>query len=184
MARSLLTLVMMRVLTIAGPLVLGTSIGCVIPAPLQLDESDAGTNATPLIVSSGPAPDFSFPGPLAMEHSDQRRLTLTLNDSDVDDTLHVRIYRDYDENSIGFVSSCTFPPSGEKTRVGDCLTQSFCNNVADTDQENKLLEAMVTDRAFLDESDPAGEGQDAYRRIQAGTQSSFRTWIMNCQDPN
>ncbi len=184
MARRVLTQVMMRVLSITVPVVVGTSVACVIPPPLQLDESDSGVNATPVIVSSGPAPEFSFPGPLVMEHSDQRRLTLTLSDSDVDDTLHVRIYRDYgmpDESN--FVSSCTFPPSGERTRVGDCLTQSFCNGLAPTDQDNKVLEAVVADRAFLDESDPAGEGQPAYRRLPTGTATSVRAWIMTCEEP-
>jgi hypothetical protein len=119
-----------------------------------------------------------------MEQSDQRRLSLTLSDTDLNDTLHVRIYRDYDKpTETNFVSSCTFPPSGEKLRVGDCLTQSFCNGLEPTDQDNKVLEALVADRAFLDESDPAGEGQPAYRRLPAGAATSTRAWIMNCQQP-
>ena len=95
MARSLLTTVMMRVIGITGSVVLGGTVACVIPPPLQTDPPDAAVNATPIIISSGPAPDFSVPGPLAIEHSDTRRLTLTLSDTDVNDTLHVRIYRDY-----------------------------------------------------------------------------------------
>lgn len=182
-AQTLLTRVMMRVLTIALP-ALGAAAGCVIPPPLDLEQSDSGINASPVILSSGPAPEFSFPGRLIVEHNDTRRLTLTLSDADVNDTLHVRIYRDYGiPEQTNFVGSCTFPPSGNATRVGECGTQSFCTGLEPTDQSDKFLEAMVADRTFLDESDPAGEGQPAYRRLPAGAAFSFRSWVMRCNQP-
>lgn len=174
----------MRVLSVTLPVVLSGAAGCVIPPPLQLDEPDAGLNARPVILSAGPAPDFSFPGPIVVEHSDARRLTLTISDTDINDTLYVRIYRDYDDSDpTNFVSNCTLPPSGDANRVGECSASSFCNGLEPTDQENKTLEAMVADRAFLEESDPAGEGQPAFRRLPAGAQSSLRAWVMTCQPP-
>lgn len=183
MARGVLPLFMMRVLTVTLPVAV-VGAGCVIPPPLQLDEPDAGVNATPVIVSAGPAPDFSFPGPIVVEHSDTRRVTLTISDTDLNDTMYVRIYRNYgDPDPSNFVSSCTIPPSGEKTRSGECSASSFCNGLEPTDQGDKTLEAMVADRAFLEESDPAGEGQPAFRRLPAGAQSSIRAWVMTCQAP-
>jgi hypothetical protein len=154
------------------------TVGCVVPVPLELETADAGRTAQPEFVSAAPS-EFEFPGPLLLDHGDQRRMTLTLRDQDLADTIYVRMFVDYDlPNQTGFVSDCVAVPSSALTRIADCSMAAVCNGVTDTDKH--LLEAMVSDREFLSTGDPRAMGQDAFREVPFDAATNFRTWQLTC----
>lgn len=155
--------------------------GCVIPPPLELDEGDAGVSSPPVITSSGPAPDFAAPGPLVLDPGDERRLSLTIEDNDIGDAITVRFFVDYGlPDPTPPVAQCQFEESGERARFGDCPTSQFCPPSTGEPTEH-FLEAMVADREFLADNDPAGEGQPPWRELPESAGRSFRAWRMICQ---
>lgn len=159
---------------------------CVIAPELEVSSFDAGPSAPPVVLSAGPAPDFLFPGPIFLDRQDDRTLSLTVRDSDIDDVIHVRLYIDYGRPSPEpAYAECQAASTGEPTRVVACQVNSLCNPIADTDQGTHVLEAMVADREFLADSDPAAEGQDLFRALRERTRAgfSFRSWLMSCNAP-
>jgi hypothetical protein len=155
-----------------------TTAGCVVPVPLELETADAGPTALPELVSAAPG-EFDFPGPLTLDHGDQRRMSLTVRDRDLEDTLYVRMYVDYGlATQTNFVSDCVAVPSGALTRIADCSTSAICNSVVDTDKH--VLQAMVADREFLPTSDPRADGQDEFRALPIDAAFNFRDWQLTC----
>ena len=171
------------VLLFATP-VLGSA--CIFPPELQVSANDAGPSSPPVITSAGPAPDFLFPGPVILDRQDSRTLSLTVRDNDVDDVIFVRLYIDYGlPNPEPAFAECQAAATGEAARVVACPVNSLCNPIEDSDTGAHVLEAMVVDRAFLADSDPAAEEQPLYRAVREATrvQPTFRSWLMQCNPP-
>lgn len=170
-------------LTLSGPLL----AGCILPPELEPGSFDAGPSSSPVILSSGPAPDFQFPGPLILDRQDSRTLSLTVLDNDVEDIIHVRLYIDYGRpDPEPAYAECQAASTGERTRVLACPMNSICNPIEATDQGDHLLEAMVADREFLADSDPAAEGQALFRALEEPSLAgfSFRSWQLSCNVPD
>lgn len=161
-----------------------TTAGCVVPVPLELETADAGPTELPELVSAAPG-EFQFPGPLVLDHGDQRRMSLTVRDRDHDDTLYVRMFVDYGlpdgtgvPSKTGFVSDCVAVPSGTLTRIADCSMSAICNGITDTD--NHVLEAMVSDREFLPTGDPRAVYREPFRELPVDAAFTFRFWQLTC----
>lgn len=174
---------------VLGPLLLAAQVlgsACIIPPELEPGTSDAGPGSSPVILSAGPAPDFLFPGPVILDRQDERTLSLTVLDNDLSDVIHVRLYIDYGRpNPEPAYAECQAAPTGEATRVLGCPLNSICNPIADTDQGDHVLEAMVADREFIADSEEAAQDQDLYRAILDPNRAafSFRSWVMRCNAP-
>jgi hypothetical protein len=160
---------------------------CVIPPNLEPDDGDAGPSASPIIVEAGPAPDFSFPGPITLQRTDLRRLSLTLRDDDVADNLYVRLYVDYGRpDPTPALDDCQAAPSGAAVRIVECGVSRLCTPIDTADQDFHVLEAMVADRPFIPDGDPAAFGQAPYRALAEAKRasSSLRSWVMRCELPD
>jgi hypothetical protein len=165
----------------AGLLVSTTA--CVIPLDLEVEVSDAGVSAPPILQSA--ASPFEFPGPftLARENTDVT-VSLTLSDNDVDDTLFIRLFLDYDATSgAGLVTDCTATPTGELERLATCLIGTVCNFIEAGDTTLHNLEAHVTDRLWLTADDPDAATQPPLRAIDVGggAKESERSWTVRCE---
>jgi hypothetical protein len=164
--------------------------GCFIPPDLSPESGDAGPSGTPIIVEGGPAPDFSFPGPIQLDHGDARRISLILRDPDVDDVLYVRLYVDYVKPPLEVPTppwaDCQAAPTDSALRIAECPTSALCTSIDAADQGNHVLEAMVSDRPFIPDSDPAAFGQPTYRAVDDVSQaaSSAKSWVMVCRAPS
>jgi hypothetical protein len=157
---------------------------CVIPPNLAPDDGDAGPSSPPVILEAGPAPDFSFPGPMQLQRPDTRELSLIVRDQDVDDVLYLRLYVDYERPSpTPAWAECQAAPTGDPTRVAICPVSALCNPIQPNDPGDHYLDVMVADRPFISDVDPAAVGQKPYRAVadfsQAGT--SLRQWLMRCE---
>jgi hypothetical protein len=160
--------------------------GCVIPPSLEPDDGDAGPSFTPVILEAGPAPDFSFPGPVQLHRPDARQLSLALSDADVGDILYLRFYVDYGRVApTPVLVECQAAPTGVRDRVVDCPVGPLCTPIATTDSGDHVLEAMVADRPFISDGAPEAAGQPAYRALaDAGRAGwSLRSWVMRCDTP-
>ena len=154
-------------------------VGCVYPAPLELDTPDAGPSAWPRIISASPA-EFAFPGVVHLERGDDRQIVLTIADEDIDDNLHVRFFVDYDNPDVSVRAECAASPSGERNRLANCRTASLCSSIDVGDTQPHILEAMVSDREFLNDSNPLAEGQPPFRAVPDNAAYSLRAWVMEC----
>lgn len=176
-------------MTALGALLLTTPIlgsGCIFPTNLEVSSGDAGPSSPPIIVSAGPADDFRFPGPIILDRQDTRTLSLNVIDNDIDDVIFVRLYVDYGRpNPEPAFAECQAAPTGEATRVLACPVNSLCNPIGDSDTSNHFLEAMVVDREFLADSDPAAEGQPLFRAVRDASrvQPTIQYWLMQCNEP-
>jgi hypothetical protein len=176
-----------------GALLVGTlasqpGSGCVLPPDLNPTAADAGPSSPPVVLSVAPADAFTPPGPIVISREDSPSMSLSTSDNDVGDFLYARLYRDYRQDApTPALTDCQEPPdpTGKLVRLLTCDTNALCSSLPPEDSSNHVLEAMVTDRPFLLESDPEGEAQPPYRRVadfpRAGY--SYVGWIMRCQSP-
>jgi hypothetical protein len=165
-----------------GLVLAGLSLSaCVIPLSLEVEVSDAGISAPPIFRSA--ASPFEFPGPftLARDATDVN-ISITLSDNDVDDTLFIRLFLDYDpESGAGLVTDCIAPPTGELERLAGCVADTICSRIEIGDTTFHTLEAHVTDRLWLTADDPDAEGQRPLRAIAIDAAESERSWTVRCE---
>jgi hypothetical protein len=158
---------------------------CLIPPDLEPASQDAGSGSLPVILSAQPT-EFAFPGPIVLEIGDTRQLSLEVQDGDVNDTLFVQLYVDYNRlptlAPTPAYASCQAAPNGTSIRLIACPTQSLCNSIGD-DPNDHVLEAMVADRAFILDSDPQAVDQPPYRALAEPQEASstISSWVMQCQ---
>jgi hypothetical protein len=161
-------------------------VACLIPPDLEPASQDAGGGSPPFIVSAQPM-EFAFPGPMILDHLDERTLSLEVQDADIQDTVFVQLYVDYNRAPTNqptpSYANCQAPPNDTAVRLVPCDTNSLCNSIASTDQGDHVLEAMVADRTFILDSDPQAEGQPPYRALAEPQVASFNiySWVMRCQ---
>ncbi len=174
---------------VVGALSAQSGSGCVLPPDLNPTGADAGPSSPPVILSASPAESFAIPGPIVVSRENSPPMSLLALDNDVGDLLFVRFYIDYMRPPRNLptppVTDCQAPVGGTVERVIDCQTNSLCTPVGVDDTQNHILEAMISDRPFLLESDPQGAAQPDYRKVAdfplAGY--SFTGWVMRCQAP-
>lgn len=171
-----------------GTFAIATSIsllaGCPVPFPSDVEETpDAGLNNTPFVERATPD-ELGFPGPLFIDRADERVVTLHIRDTDLGDTLHVRVFREYGKDMMPtpYLANVEIPPTGTVERLRDISLSTWCAGLPDGDQELKVLAVFVADRAFLDCSVAVEEcmSQPQFRELPASTQWSTREWLISC----
>lgn len=164
----------------------GMQVACLIPPDLEPASQDAGSGSPPVILSAQPI-EFAFPGPILLSHGDLRLLSLEVQDADRDDTLFVRLYVDYNRAPANLptpsYNECQAAPTDTATRFIQCPVNALCTPIDQTDQGDHVLEAMVSDRAFISDADPQAFGQPPYRAVDEpqAASSTINSWVMRCQ---
>jgi hypothetical protein len=168
--------------------VLGTLLlaGCP-PPPLSLDEPDARTNSPPGISSVRNETGVEFAigddNEVIAGETSPSTMTLTLLDADVDDTLFVRGFFDYDvppaNQHLSARAVCNVGPSTPRseTRNVTCGLRAFCTE-DDIPTSPHLLQIVVSDRV----PDDAGDLSPPYYQMEDETGlQAFRTYRVVCQ---
>jgi hypothetical protein len=153
-------------------------VGCVIPPSLEIDSNDASVNSPPIIQSvAGDQSPLPEPGPVSFERGPTAgNLSLSLLDTDVADTLYVRIFVDYNlPDRLPPRSTCTAAPNGMPTRTATCGLTSLCAQVDLGVQRTMTI--VVFDRMPLDRGSP--EFQD----VPVPGRLSSRTYFLKCVPP-
>jgi hypothetical protein len=150
-------------------------VGCFIPPSLAVDNSDAGVNSPPSILSvrsdQQELPEFST---LTFEVNTTSTLSLTLLDTDVDDTLYPKVFVDYGRpDPTPPRSSCTPAAGGAAERSSTCDLHGLCVT-ADIGQ-TRMMSVFVFDRQVLDSGTPV------YQAMPPGGLSTNRVFFLLCQ---
>ena len=154
-------------------------VGCIIPPSLSVDVQDAGIDSPPSITSvRSDLQELPEPGPVlftAAPNSSGQSLSLTLLDTDVNDTLYAQIYVDYFVDQPTAARSVCTPASatGSPTRTSTCPLSGLC--LAADVGVDRLMEIVVFDREVLTVGTPT------FKAIPAGGQSTTRTYVLKCQ---
>src|SRR5688572_25524132 len=88
--------------------------GCIIPPSLSTGNEDAGVNSPPTITAvRTDAEDLFEPGPILLTRG-EGTISFELLDTDVKDTLVVRVFIGYRfDDPVSARSECMAPPTGE-----------------------------------------------------------------------
>ncbi len=152
-------------------------VGCIIPPSLSIDVQDAGIDSPPAITSvRSDLQELPEPGPVLFQsnpNSANQSLNLTLLDTDLEDSLYVRIYVDYTvQQPTAPRASCAGVSSGGAYRTASCSLAGLC--LASDVGVDRLMEIVVFDREVLDMGTPT------YKAIPPGGQSTSRTYTLKC----
>lgn len=154
-----------------------TLVGCVIPPSLRVED---GVNSPPEILSitSDQLP-FEEPGPVSVERGDMAgNVSVSLLDTDVGDTLYVRIFVDYNlPDRLPARVACVAAPAPTMTqmRTATCSLAGLCAMTDVGMQRNMTV--VVFDRQPLD------HGTDPQKMMGDGGLSTSRFYFLNCQLP-
>lgn len=135
-----------------GSLVLSAT-GCVIPPSLSIDDGDAGVNSPPAILAvRSDQQELAEPGPVTFARG-SGTISVTLLDTDIEDTLYVRVFVDYKvTDPTAARSTCTAPPNGTTQRAATCDLSALCLT-GDIGAE-RLMQVQVFDRELLESGAP------------------------------
>jgi len=153
-------------------------IACVIPPSLRV-EDDAGVNSPPAITSVIGSPDaLAEPGPYFVPAGQMAgTLSVSLLDTDVNDTLYLRIFLDYNTpvgNRVPPRVVCPVPQSNKPVRTATCDLSGLCLPVDVGTQHNMTI--VVFDRAPSDfPPDPQA------MPMGSGGMSTDRFYFVHCQ---
>jgi hypothetical protein len=151
-------------------------IGCVIPPSLSIGE-DAGVNSPPAIMLvTSDQQVLSEPGPVRFNQQTMDTLSLSLVDTDLQDTLYVGVYVDYNQPSrLAARSKCTAPPSTNAGRTATCRLNSLCVDADVGVVRNMTI--VVFDRP----PDDTGAGDPPFQQMAPGGLSTSRFYFLKCE---
>jgi hypothetical protein len=155
--------------------------GCIIPPSLAVDNQDAGIDSPPAITSvRSTTQELDEPGPVEFvvaPAAQDQSIDLSLIDSDVDDTLYVRVFVNYfDDSPTAPRATCTAATTGTPVRTTTCNLQALCLQ-ADIGNANLWMEIVVFDRPVLDAGTPP------FKAMAPGGLSTDRTYNLLCEAP-
>ena len=145
---------------------------CVIPPSLSV--SDGGTQDAPpaILAVSSDTQQLPFNGSVTFGVGQKITGIVTLVDTDVDDTLTVRWFVNYQMNPSPQRVECFAPPSGAAQRSATCDLSTLCEN-ADVNTERDLT-VVVFDRPLITPGDPP------FQQMQAGGLSTNVFFHLDC----
>jgi hypothetical protein len=159
--------------------------GCVIPPSLRV-EDDAGTaqDSPPAIMTvAGDRTSLAEPGPFVVEQgSTSSSLFLTLLDTDINDTLYVRLYVDYNApDRLPSRVRCQADPTGTPMRNATCNLSGLCTSGDVGNSTPRNLSVVVSDRPPLD----SGADPQELMAVIGSTPgvSTGRFYFLRCQPP-
>lgn len=153
------------------------AIGCVIPPPLQTDEPDAGANHPPVFrsIKDAAGEELTRPGPHAFVVG-TGELRITAADSDLGDTLYLRLYVDYGlPVQTPALASCDVAPGAtpELERTKTCSLLGVCTDVL-ADGVPHVFEIDLMDRP------PTSTAARMYRDVTAPGEIATLWWNITC----
>lgn len=164
------TVVLLAIL-LAAPLA-----GCVIPPSLSVDNQDAGINSPPVVLAvRGELDDLDELGKVSFVQGEQGSLSVELLDTDLQDTLYVRVFVNYTfDDPKPPRSTCTAAPTGEPKRTVSCDTTAICGASDVSATQLHDLQVKVFDRPLLESGTPL------FQNVDDGGLSSSKVFHLQC----
>ena len=162
-------------------LLLGAALlgGCVIPPSLSVGNEDAGVNSPPAILAvRTDQQEFVEPGPVLVDRGTTAgTISMTLLDTDLGDTLYVRMFLDYTVTAPNPARvTCTAPPPmpASPQRTVSCDAGPLC---PPTGSGPFNMTVVVFDR------EPLESGTPAYQAMPPGGLKTSLFYFLKCQEP-
>jgi hypothetical protein len=151
--------------------------GCIIPPSLAVDNQDAGVNSPPSILAVRAADKvLGEADPMNSANfvfDEDGAVSISLLDTDVLDTLYVRIFVDYTAATPeGPRAQCTAAPNESTRRTVSCDVKSVCF-MRDVNQTRNMT-VVVFDRMPLESGDPP------HQAMPEGGLSASKFFFLNC----
>jgi len=146
--------------------------GCVIPPSLSVENQDAGLNSPPAVLAvRTETQDLAELDQVPFIKGAQSTLSVELLDTDLQDTLYVRIFVDYSfDDPSPARSACTASPTGNAKRTVSCDTTAICPDTVMHDMQVKVF-----DRQLLDSGTPA------FQAMPEGGLSTGKVFKLDCK---
>jgi hypothetical protein len=154
-------------------------VGCVIPPSLSVDSQDAGTNSPPAILAvRSDQQELPEPGPVVFDQGPTAgKLSLQLIDTDVNDTLFVRVFVDYrvdDPTAPRSTCKAAGGATAPAMRTTNCDTTAVCT-MADIGQTRNMT-VVVFDR------EPLEAGVPAFQAMPEGGLTTNKFFFLKCKE--
>jgi len=152
--------------------------GCVIPPDLSVVDGDAGTNSPPAILAvRSDLEELPEPGPVVFERG-LGSLNITLLDTDVTDTLYVRVFVDYTNADPTAPRStctarCTEPCSAQRSVTCDLGALCLLSDIG--------VERFMTVNVFDRELKESGTPQ--FKAMEPPGLTTSKSYKLKCQEP-
>ncbi len=161
---------------VLGSLVMG---GCVIPPSLSVGNEDAGVNSPPAILAVRSDQQELPPGEAVVFDRGSGAINLTLIDTDLTDTLYVRVFVDYKVGDpTPARASCTAAPPtpAAAQRSVTCDVSAVCKS-GDVGKPPLSMTVVVFDRQLLESGTPA------FQAMPIGGLKTSLFYFLTCQEP-
>jgi hypothetical protein len=154
--------------------------GCVIPPSLSVDTTDAGANSAPAIVSVR-ADLVSFPqfSTVVFEKgAGAGQLNVTLHDTDLGDTLFVKIFVNYNRPDPTPARAQCETAGRTVERTCSANMQAVCTTADIGANPLPVMQVFVSDREVEPDIQPPFQG------LPQGALTTSQTFFLRCQDPS
>ncbi len=162
-------------------LLAGFLMGCVIPPDLSVSDGDAGVNSPPAILAVRSDLAELPEGNAFVYERGPGSLNVTLYDTDVSDTLYVRVFVDYDfADPTNARSTCTAactPPCTTVQRSTTCDLAALCTSDDVTSAEELFMAVQVFDR------EPLEFGSPRFKAMPPGGLTTSKSYKLTCVEP-
>jgi hypothetical protein len=153
--------------------------GCVIPPSLSVDNQDAGTNSPPAITAVRADDKVLVEADImntALFIPGEGSISVALLDTDLTDTLYVRVFVDYSvDDPVAARASCTAPPVDSARRTVTCDVGAVCRPGDVTTGKTLNMNVMVFDRTVLESGDPP------FQAVADGGLTSSKFFFLECE---
>lgn len=160
-----------------GVMLLSLLVGCVIPPSLSVENQDAGVNSPPAITAVRAESKALFEADTAVFAPNEGSLSLELIDTDINDTLYIRVFVDYTiDKPVNWRAALTVPSIAKVKRTGTVSVANVCtlDDVASNKTFNMTVH--VFDRDLLDSGDPP------FQAVPEGALSSSKFFFLQCKE--
>jgi hypothetical protein len=168
------------VILAVSALVLAMFAGCAIPPSLSADLVDAGADSAPAIVSVR-ADLVEFPqfSTLVFEKgSGAGQLNVTLHDTDLGDTLYVKIFVNYNRPD-------PTPARGQCETAGRTVERTCSVNMqAVCTTQDIGANPLPVMEVFVSDLDVQAAIEPPFQGIPPGSLSTSQTFFLRCQEPS
>lgn len=149
-----------------------------IPPSLSVESQDAGVNSPPAILAlRSEQEELPEPGPVVAVRG-TGSLNATLLDTDLEDTLYVRVFVDYSiTDPTAPRATCTAPPTTPPApqRSVTCDLRALCTQ--DDVGSTRFMNVAVFDRELLEAGTPP------FQAMPPGGLTTSKSYLLQCEDP-
>lgn len=152
--------------------------GCVLSPSPDADRSDANVNSAPAIraVRADSVELEQYSTIVLQRGPSAGTLSVVVSDANVEDTLYVRIFVDYNRPDPTPPRSSCIATAGAVERVVTCAAEGICQ-VANIGQDPlPLLQVFVFDRDYDPDASPLFQG------VASDGLSASQTFFLRCQE--